>query len=88
MRHTTNDLMGICVLRREGESMESMIKRFKRKCTKAEIIKEVKSRQEYEKPSVKRKRKSQEARRRKQKDEEKLAKTLLKLNKMNKKEND
>lgn len=88
MKHSsTNELNGICVFRREGESIESLIKRFKRKCTKAEIIKEVKSRQEYEKPSVKRKKKSQEARRRKEKEEQKMALAILKQNKSNKREN-
>jgi len=40
------------------ESVESAIKRFKRKCQKDGIIGELRKRREYEKPSVKRKKKA------------------------------
>lgn len=43
---------------REGESFESAIRRFKKQCEKAGILTEVRKREHYEKPSVKRKRKS------------------------------
>lgn len=42
----------------ENESVESAIKRFKRKCQKDGIIGELRKRREYEKPSVKRKKKA------------------------------
>lgn len=42
---------------REGESFESAIRRFKRSCEKAGILTEVKKREHYEKPSVRRKKK-------------------------------
>ena len=48
----------------ENERLDSAIKRFKRKAGRDGIIKEIKSRQEYKKPSVKRKEKSEEARKR------------------------
>jgi small subunit ribosomal protein S21 len=48
----------------ENESVESAIKRFKRKCQKDGIIGELRKRKEYEKPSVKRKKKSAAARKR------------------------
>ena len=48
----------------ENESVESAIKRFKRKCQKDGIIGELRKRREYEKPSVKRKKKSAAARER------------------------
>ena len=39
-----------------GESFESLIRRFKRTCEKSNVILEVKKREHYEKPSVARKR--------------------------------
>lgn len=55
---------------REGETYESALRRFKRDCEKAGILSEVRRREAYEKPSVKRKKKSIAARKRllKQKD--------------------
>lgn len=47
---------------RDGESFEGAIRRFKRKCEKAGILTELRKRQHYEKPSVKRKRKEIQAR--------------------------
>ena len=52
---------------REGESLDSAIKRFKRQCTKEGIIGDIKRKEAYEKPSVKRKKKSEAARKRKYK---------------------
>ena len=49
---------------REDESLENALKRFKRKCEKSGILTEIKKRQHYEKPSVKKKRKTREARKR------------------------
>jgi small subunit ribosomal protein S21 len=43
---------------REGENFESAIRRFKKQCEKAGILTEVRKREHYEKPSVKRKRKA------------------------------
>jgi small subunit ribosomal protein S21 len=47
-----------------GESIESALKRFKKKIQKAGILAEVKRRERYEPPSARRKRKAQAARRR------------------------
>jgi small subunit ribosomal protein S21 len=47
---------------REDESLENALKRFKRKCEKSGILTEIKKRQHYEKPSVRRKRKALAAR--------------------------
>jgi len=52
---------------REGESFESAMRRFKKQCEKAGILSEVRKREHYEKPSVKKKRKSIAARKRSQK---------------------
>lgn len=46
---------------REEESFENALRRFKRKCEKAGILTELKKRQHFEKPSVKRKRKEVQA---------------------------
>jgi small subunit ribosomal protein S21 len=50
---------------KENESLDSALKRFKRQCAKAGVLAEVKRREHYEKPSVKRKKKSEAARKRK-----------------------
>ena len=48
-----------------GESIESALKRFKKKIQKAGILSEIKRREHYVKPSVKKKRKQEAARKRK-----------------------
>ena len=50
---------------KENESLESALKRFKRSCARDGVIAEVRKREHYEKPSVKRKKKSEAARKRK-----------------------
>jgi small subunit ribosomal protein S21 len=50
---------------RENESLESALKRFKRQCASAGVIQEVRKREHYEKPSVKRKKNAEAARKRK-----------------------
>jgi small subunit ribosomal protein S21 len=47
---------------REEESFENALRRFKRKCEKSGVLTELKKRQHFEKPSVKRKRKEIQAR--------------------------
>ena len=49
----------------ENESIESALRRFKKQCARAGVIAEVRKREAYEKPSVKRKKKSEAARKRK-----------------------
>ena len=49
----------------ENESLESALKRFKRKCARSGVRAEVRRREHYEKPSVKRKKKAEAARKRK-----------------------
>jgi len=48
-----------------NESLDSALRRFKRQCQKAGVLAEVRKREHYEKPSVRRKKKSEAARRRK-----------------------
>ena len=50
---------------KENESLDSALRRFKRSCAKSGIISEVRKREHYEKPSDKRKKKSEAARKRK-----------------------
>jgi len=52
---------------KENESLDSALKRFKRQCAKSGVLAEVKKREHYEKPSVRRKKKSEAARKRKTK---------------------
>ena len=49
----------------ENESLESAIKRGKRKCARSGILADARKREHYEKPSVKRKKKAEAARKRK-----------------------
>ena len=49
---------------RENESIESAIRRFKKTCEKAGILADLRKREHYEKPSIKRKRKAIAARKR------------------------
>ena len=50
---------------KDNESLDSALRRFKRNCAKAGIMGEVRKREHYDKPSVKRKKKSEAARKRK-----------------------
>ncbi len=45
------------IIIRSGESFESALRRFKKKCERTGVLSEVKRREYYEKPSVKRKKK-------------------------------
>ena len=50
---------------KDNESLDSALRRFKRSCQKAGVLSEIRKREHYEKPSVKRKKKSEAARKRK-----------------------
>jgi len=45
------------VIVKEGESLESALRRFKKQCERTGILSEIKKREHYEKPSVRRKKK-------------------------------
>ena len=47
----------------DNESIDSVLRRFKKKIQKAGILSEVKRRERYEKPSLRRKRKAEASRR-------------------------
>ncbi|WP_432409277.1 30S ribosomal protein S21 [Wukongibacter sp. M2B1] len=52
---------------RDNESLDQALRRFKRECSKSGVMSEVKKRRHYEKPSVKRKKKAEAAKRKKTK---------------------
>lgn len=87
MHQNHNEEFGIFVVCREGESITSLLRRFKRKVTKSEVLKEYRRKTEYIKPSVRKRNKSKEARKREEKErmkaEKDQAKKLQKRKKMN-----
>jgi small subunit ribosomal protein S21 len=50
---------------KDNETLDSALRRFKKQCARAGVLAEVRKREHYEKPSVKRKKKSEAARKRK-----------------------
>jgi small subunit ribosomal protein S21 len=52
---------------REGESLESALKRFKKKTALAGVMSEIRKREHYEKPSVRKKKKAEAARKKRNK---------------------
>jgi small subunit ribosomal protein S21 len=53
------------VIIKDNETLDSALRRFKRDCAKAGIMGEIRKREHYDKPSVKRKKKIEAARKRK-----------------------
>lgn len=51
----------------ENESIDSALRRFKKETSRAGVLAEIRKREHYEKPSVKRKKKSEAARRKRTK---------------------
>ncbi|MEW5865439.1 MAG: 30S ribosomal protein S21 [Bacillota bacterium] len=49
----------------KNESLDSALRRFKRECQRSGIFSELRKHEHYEKPSVRRKKKSEAARKRK-----------------------
>ena len=49
----------------KNETLDSALRRFKRACQKSGVLSEGRKREHYEKPSVRRKKKSEAARKRK-----------------------
>ncbi len=49
---------------KEGETFEAAMRRFKKQCEKSGILSELRKREHYEKPSVKKKKKAIAARKR------------------------
>lgn len=78
-------MTGICVVRRDDESNEELIKRFRKKFSKSGLTKELRERMFYEKPSDKKRRKRLEAERARIRDEEKQEKVKDKIRKIRQK---
>ena len=49
---------------KENESLDSALRRWKKSCARSGVLAEVRKREHYEKPSVRRKKKSEAARKR------------------------
>lgn len=49
---------------KEGESFENALRRFKKQCEKSGILSEIRKREHYEKPSIKKKKKALAAKKR------------------------
>ncbi len=52
---------------KDNESLDSALRRWKKSCARSGVLAEVRKREHYEKPSVRRKKKSEAARKRKYK---------------------
>ena len=52
INHNINNIKMIVVPVKEGENIEKALKKFKRKFEKTGIVKELRSRQQFDKPSV------------------------------------
>lgn len=50
---------------KDNETLDSALRRWKKSCARSGVLAEVRKREHYEKPSVKRKKKSEAARKRK-----------------------
>ena len=50
---------------KENDSLDSALRRFKRQCALSGVMAEVRKREHYDKPSVKRKKKAEAARKKK-----------------------
>ncbi len=57
---------------RQDESIDAALRRFKRECERAGLMTEIKKREYYESPSVRRKRKAAEAKRKQRRRQLKL----------------
>ena len=57
---------------KESESFELVLKKFKKQCEKAGILSEIRKREHFEKPSIKRKKKAIAARKRALKKQRKM----------------
>ena len=54
-------------VRVKDNDLETALRKFKRQCARSGVLSELRKREHYEKPSVKRKKKSEAARKRKSK---------------------
>lgn len=76
----------ICVVKRNHESDEDMIRRFRKKFSKSGILKEFKEKMHFEKPSDKKRRKRAQAAQVRRQEEAKREKYMKQTKKFRKKE--
>lgn len=77
---------GICVVKRPDETLEDLIRRFKKKFAKSGLVRELKEKSAYEKPSARKRRKRQQSIRLIEREKEKQSKLRLRSkNKLDKK---
>lgn len=76
---------GICVVRREGESIDKLIKRFKKRCMKDDLLQEIREHIFYEKPSVKKRKKWRKNQKARERERERYLKLRQKRKKRKKK---
>ena len=81
-----DEKVGVTVVLRESETADSLIKRFKKKVHKSEILREYKNKMEYFKPSIAKRKKSADARRRDERDLLKMERMMEKKHKKTKKD--
>ena len=70
---------GICVVRKKNESMDELLKRFRKKYSKSGLARELRERMAYEKPSQRKRRKRVQAQRLRDKEEEKVKENIVNL---------
>lgn len=80
----SEERLGICVVRRKGESTEELIRRFKKKFSKSGVIKELREKMYYEQPCIAKKKKKAQAILARKKDEEKIVKEYSRFRKRRK----
>ena len=74
--------IGISVVKRDSEDEESLIRRFKKKVNKSGILKDLKKKDYFDKPSMAKRKKKVEARKRLQREMQKeISKKTKKYNK-------
>jgi small subunit ribosomal protein S21 len=84
MSEKQNEVKGIFVERRDGEDIETLLRRFKKKVSKSGILQDLKKKSFYVKPSEHKKKKSLDARRRNEKERMKNIKVSDKFKKRSK----
>lgn len=67
-----DEYSGICVVKRKSETIENLIKRFRKKYSKSGLSKELRDRMYFEKPSDKKRRKKAQSLRTIKRDEAKI----------------
>jgi len=68
--------VGVSVIKRDGEDIESLLRRFKKKVNNSGILKDLKEKSHYEKPCIQRKKKRLEAKKRLIREQIKIEKRL------------